>query len=67
MNPVRVWRNQRAQFVVARGLGDVDQVRDAIDHIEIVSREGGAEERLLTGLAGIDAAENGRRALEPFP
>ena len=39
------------EFVVARGLGDVDRVLDAIDHIEIVSREGGTEERLLIAQA----------------
>jgi hypothetical protein len=49
-------RNQRARFVVANGLRDVDRVVDAIDHIEIVTGEGGTEERLLTKLVRIDAA-----------
>ena len=60
------WRDLRARIVVARGLSDVDGIVDAIDHVEIVSREGGTEERLFVAEARIDAAENGRRAFEPF-
>ena len=40
------------EFVVARGLSDVDGVVDAIDHVEIVAGEGGTEERLLVAQAG---------------
>ena len=64
--PARARGDKRARFVVARGLSDVDGVADAIDHIEIVAGAAGTEERLLTTLVGIDAAEYGRRAFEPF-
>ena len=55
------------QFVVAGGLGHINGVLDAVDHVEIIAGEGGTQQRLLVARRRIDPAEYRRRSLEPFP